>query len=633
MLCIAFEHGYTNKTVTQFKLVFQSIWGLFPFPIGPFPIFMGFLQLYYLYEVFATNDTGGVSFSFVGIFSILWSLLTVVLTFQIFANVAAKRWVGIFLSALGLTVYSVSAAYTFGSHDSLRWNVLVENLSIAFTPESLNVLFHSLDAKGLQYGGIILVIFGVLEWRYNTVSKIMPSVISWKKRCVGFLLYFLMIILPIEAMDPLLKFVRSVYFYYASDQVVKVHLSDNEYPFLRTSPPRDAINIQEKPMHVFLIIVESLNADVVGAMDPSGRAYTPYLNQLKSTSVVVDRFYGNSIQTAKGHFGLLFSFIPSLKGKVFVKYPDIRIKSIASVLSDNGYESIAFSAYHNRNFDNTTSFFLTHGYDEYETVRSYLTPKDFDDRLDWGVKDEVYFKRFFEYFDQRSSNAPTFYTLMTIANHFPFNSMKPKDKLIYPSPQDIHENYANSVHLVDRGIARFYEELKKRGLFENSLVIITSDHAFPMGAHGNYHLESGYHEDSFRIPFFMTWPAKLAPQTIKKVASQMDVAPTILDLLSISEESSNFQGGSIFDGSSAPIFLVQPYAKHFSVVRFPYKYRFFEDTQKEYVYDLVADPFEKNSIIQDVPTILIEQFRSDLKTMYQSQFALERNQVRPLLLD
>lgn len=53
----------------------------------------------------------------------------------------------------------------------------------------------------------------------------------------------------------------------------------------------------------------------------------------------------------------------------------------------------------------------------------------------------------------------------------------------------------------------------------------------------------------------------------------------------------------------------------------------------EYVYDLVADPFEKNSIIHDVPTTLIQQFRSDLKTMYQSQFALERNHVRPLSLD
>ena len=45
-----------------------------------------------------------------------------------------------------------------------------------------------------------------------------------------------------------------------------------------------------------------------------------------------------------------------------------------------------------------------------------------------------------------------------------------------------------------------------------------------MGLHGNYHLEAGYHEDSFRIPFFMTWPAKLSPQKISKASSQMDIA-------------------------------------------------------------------------------------------------------------
>ena len=355
--------------------------------------------------------------------------------------------------------------------------------------------------------------------------------------------------------------------------------------------------------------------------------YTPYLNQLASKSVYVEPFYGNSIQTAKGHFGTLFSFIPSLKGKTFVKYPDIKINSIANALSSNGYESIAFSAYHNRNFDNTTQFFLTHGYDAYETVRSYLKPTDFEDRFVWGVKDEVYFKRFFEYFDQRSSKVPTFYTLITIANHFPFNSMKSKDKFIYPNPTNIHEDYANSVHLVDRGIARFYSELEKRGLKDDALVIITSDHAFPMGLHGNYHLEAGYHEDSFRIPFFMTWPAKLSPQKISKASSQMDIAPTILDLLSISQNKSNFQGQSIFDKSEHPIFLVQPYAKHFSVVRFPYKYRFFANTQKEYVYDLVKDPLEKISIINELPKSTLKQFRLDLKTMYLSQFALENDQV------
>ena len=68
MLCIFLGYDYSDRVVTQFNLFVQSIRAALPFPIGPFPIFMGFLQFYYLYEVFATNDTGGFSFSFVGIF-------------------------------------------------------------------------------------------------------------------------------------------------------------------------------------------------------------------------------------------------------------------------------------------------------------------------------------------------------------------------------------------------------------------------------------------------------------------------------------------------------------------------------------------------------------------------------------
>ena len=76
-----------------------------------------------------------------------------------------------------------------------------------------------------------------------------------------------------------------------------------------------------------------------------------------------------------------------------------------------------------------------------------------------------------------------------------------KDRLIYSTPKTIQQHYANSIRLVDLGIETFYNELKKRQLFDDSLVIITADHAFPLGLHGNYHLEAGYHEDSFRIPF------------------------------------------------------------------------------------------------------------------------------------
>lgn len=590
---------------------------------------MAGLQVYYLYEVFVTNDTGGFAFSLGSVLLILWSVVTVLAMFQCLAHASQRRWVNVALSMLGLAVYTICASYTFGSNDALNWSVLADNFGIAFSQESLDVLIHSLDAKGLQYGGIIFLVFSWLEYKYQTITRATPPIIPLKKKVVSWCMYGILVLLPIEAMDPLMNFIRSGYFYYRDQQSLNVQLTPNHYPLIRSKPNTSAKTAPApKPQHVFLIVVESLNADVIHNISSNGRPLTPFLNQLQERSISFSTFYGNSIQTAKGHFALLFSTIPSLKGKTFVKYPNLSIDSVASVLKSNGYQTIAFSAHENPNFDNASSFLTQRGYDDYLTVKPFLAPDDAKHRLRWGVKDAIFYKRFFEYFDSVSKKGPGFFTLFTIANHFPFNSMSAEDRPIYPEPSSIQEHYANSIALVDDGIRVFFEALEKRQLLDNSLVIITADHAFPMGLHGNYHLEAGYHEDSFRIPCFISWPTQLSPRVSRQAGSQMDIGPTILDALGIALPSTHFGGESLLsDAPQHPIFLVQPYAKHFSVVRFPYKYRFFAKTEQEFVYDLTNDPLEQTSIIHTLSDHQLTQFRQDLKRMYWSQAAIENNQV------
>ena len=124
--------------------------------------------------------------------------------------------------------------------------------------------------------------------------------------------------------------------------------------------------------------------------------------------------------------------------------------------------------------------------------------------VSWGLTDASFYKCFFDYFDTLLKESPTknqFVFLPTIANHFPFNSLKPHQQYLYKPSDGFKQDYLNSAHLSDRGLQVFFDELKKRGLSKDVLVIITADHAFPMGEHNNFHLEAGYHEESFRIPF------------------------------------------------------------------------------------------------------------------------------------
>ncbi|MEK9726715.1 MAG: LTA synthase family protein [Candidatus Margulisiibacteriota bacterium] len=615
----------------KFMAFFHRFKYLLPLPFGRFSIFMGFLQVYYLYEVFATNDTGGLSFTFNSLGLVLWSVFTVMITFQILGRISKRRWVNLCLTVIGLMVYTIVAAYHFGANDLLNWAVLADNFSIAFSPEAANVLLNSLDIRSLQYGLYILILFSYFEIRYKTVSRIIPSPLFWSQRVSAIAIYLLIFILPINALDPLLNFMRTGYFYYRNQMALNIQVPPNEFPLAHDFKSSFQPKFNGDYPHIFLIIVESLNADIIHKTSADGLELTPFLNQLSKTSVTVSPFYGNSIQTAKGHFALFFSTIPALSGKTFVKHPDLKIKSIASILGEHGYQSTVFAAHKNKNFDNTGPFLTSHGYNSYETVEPYLTKADQKGRLRWGVKDELFFKRFFNYFDQQdTTHAPQFFTLLTIANHFPFDSMNANDRLIYQNPESIQDHYANSIRLVDNGIKQFYEELKKRGLYEHSLVIVTGDHAFPLGAHGNYHLEAGYHEDSFRIPFFMTWPNRLIPKAMISPASQMDIAPTILDVLSISTPLTQFQGQSLYQAKkSHPIFLIQPYAKHFSVIRYPYKYRFFSKTEQEFIYNLSEDPMENASIFGKIPPKLIQDFRKDLQTIYLTNALILNNQLLP----
>jgi phosphoglycerol transferase MdoB-like AlkP superfamily enzyme len=365
---------------------------------------------------------------------------------------------------------------------------------------------------------------------------------------------------------------------------------------------------------------------------PDGQEITPFLNTLQSQSVHVDRFYSNSIQTAKGHFSILFSTIPSIVGKEANKFTAIHLNSLATVLKDQGYTTTYFGAHRSKRFDNNYNFFTTHGFQKFVTSKSFSKPEDAEFSNHWGPQDTVFFKRYFEYFDNESTanSSPQFVMLTTIYNHFPFNFLPEDQKLLYHGKTSFQQDYENSVHLTDKGIQLFFDELNKRPeLKKKTLVIIVGDHGFPLGEHGNYSLPAGYHEESFRVPFFMVYGDKLSPRQIKGVFSQMDIAPTVLDVLGIKNVQTNFQGTSILGNPPSYIFLIQPYERQLSLIHFPYKFLLDTRLNKEYLYDLQNDPMEKNDISASINPDQKRQYESQIRRILLNQKSFESDQFWP----
>lgn len=99
---------------------------------------------------------------------------------------------------------------------------------------------------------------------------------------------------------------------------------------------------------------------------------------------------------------------------------------------------------------------------------------------------------------------------------------------------DLHRAIAEYYGLatwVDDCVGRMLAALQQAGLAENTIVIFTSDHGDYLGSHNRVQ-KGDLHEESVRIPLLVRWPQALRPRVAAaQVASLVDLAPTLLDLI------------------------------------------------------------------------------------------------------
>lgn len=89
-------------------------------------------------------------------------------------------------------------------------------------------------------------------------------------------------------------------------------------------------------------------------------------------------------------------------------------------------------------------------------------------------------------------------------------------------------NYWGLCSLVDHHYGRIFRALERHGLWEDSLIIFTSDHGDQMGAHGLL-AKCVHYEDCARIPMIAKFPGQREGTRVRAPVSQIDLLPTILE--------------------------------------------------------------------------------------------------------
>lgn len=609
--------------------------GIIPKP-GRLSAFLAVIHAAYL-ALFMIADVPGFEAAPLSILFMILSFVPLLFFSALIETLGPGRISRSVLSFITMVLALLLYAYHFSAKAPVDFRLMSDNAALVRSTEALAVIFSVFNTWTLLAAAVLPFLAAAFEFRFKTLSGRGQSHPLLPKIIFTFLIWGLCVGLPLPVKDEFTGFASGL----ISSAVKKEkHIEINGYPYvkpgiaasqIRRNLPADKSG---KP-NVFLIMVESFNANFVETKDANGVAYTPYFNSLIGKGLYIDRFYGNSMQTCKGQEAAFFSIIPSINGKLFVDYPDLRISGFPALLAQSGYNTVFFQAYHDLEFDSTSSAMKRAGFSVIETFAHFKKKEDNANMWGWGVEDGTFYQRFFELIDKEKNlnpNAPVFAALATVGTHIPCEGM-PESKIMKISePKNIRERYINALALSDKQLGVFFDELGKRGYLNNSIIIITADHSFPMREHGMYNNEVCRFEETFRIPFLMIWDGVIQPQRISgKPFSQIDIGPTVLDCAGIINKENTLTGRSIFtDKPADPVFLIQPYnGRYLEAVHYPFKYIFHERTRNEEVYDLQNDPKESKNILSSVSEELLKKMRGSLGVIHLNQQLIEENRITP----
>ena len=316
---------------------------------------------------------------------------------------------------------------------------------------------------------------------------------------------------------------------------------DNIFNPIRNLHPKGG---EMNRMNVVVFIMESFSMEYTGFFnkDKDGgnyQGYTPFLDSLLSKSYSFEYGFANGMRSVDC-MPASFAGIPRyLDPFCYFIYSNNALQGLPAMLSQEGYTTAFFHGAPNttlgfKSFTNSIGFETYYGMDEYDN------DKDFDGT--WAIFDEPYLKYFAKESDRIANEGqPFFLTVFTASSHEPFTIPDEHKGTFTRGDIPMHK----SISYADYSIQQYFEMVKDKPWFNNTLFVFTADHC-GVSYRDDYNNEMG----RFLIPIFFYTPGGQLPVMCdtKRLIQQTDITPTLLGLLNYQKPFFSF-GKDVFDNS------------------------------------------------------------------------------------
>ena len=327
--------------------------------------------------------------------------------------------------------------------------------------------------------------------------------------------------------------------------------------FIGCAQDNKELSSRFKDYNILLVSIDTLRADHLGCY--GYQKVTSYIDSIASESFVFKSFFTTSSTTFPAHVSLLTGLYPRDCRNGY--YLRDSVTTMAEILSKNDYYSLAFVSA----LPLDVRFNLDQGFSYYDSDFSSC-------KGSIRLKDQKWFAHNYQVFDcnaeeitqkviatlkKKKVSTPYFLWVHYYDPHLPYhppmgyydrNKVSRYTFPYYFQPtqsdiEDLNELYDGEIKFVDHQLKGLIDGLKDLGIYNNTIVVIVSDHGENLYEHDGYldHSQVVY-ETVMRIPCIIYLPGYQG-KSIDEIVSIIDIMPTLLDIVGV--EGKDFDGRSL----------------------------------------------------------------------------------------
>lgn len=327
-------------------------------------------------------------------------------------------------------------------------------------------------------------------------------------------------------------------------------------------------------MNVVVFIMESFAKEYADDGDPL-RAKTPFIDSIMAESIICNNAYANGLESNKGIVALLGGIPPFFDEPFYYSsYSNNSIRGMGTLLKEEGYN---------------TNFFMGAGYDHFGFARfskmlgidNYYSMNDYGNNShydgNWGIYDHYFLPYAARQLVKKKS--PFLSVIFNISTHFP-NKLPDSLKAQFTiKGQDASQN---SISYFDYSLRLFFDIIKNETWYKKTIFVFSADHNIFL--HGRE--KAGLYKN-FRIPIFFHLPGQRIHQLIDKPVQQLDIVPTILDMLHYQRPFMSF-GQPVSD--KGPGIVFNHFGDLYQAIDSSYLFGYNEKTEEPaYLYNFRSD--------------------------------------------